>query len=465
MRNSTDLIVDTNTFKSILSDYGLPSDNIVASNEQIRIVGTNLPHFLEALSTEEKRDARYLSKFIGASSIGLFDAALNYIWNEVILILRKKAILYGLDMFYDSAIGGNNRSLYKDEGDLQGIKDIVLLDTCKKLELISEVVYKKLNFILTMRNDVAASHPNVESIGGYELLGWLETCVRDVIQDKPSESAIKIKSFIDNIRTSRIPFDTSTTTRLIHGINELSTPHANNLLLTLFGIYTDSQDQIFKKNIAHIAPTLWGASTDKVKFTIGSRIDGYRTNLNYDKLANGSEFLRIVDGRNYETLTAKIIAIGALCERLEAARVGHDNYYTEPPVMQEILSYCKVAGDIPSEISTDLITTVFLCRLGRGLAYYRGVSPTGCSKYESFISILNDTQKIVIIKLFFDPVVRCKFENKIRQQQLAKILEILLSTAINDRILQIVNFLIENVSQADELYRNKIFIDLCKPII
>jgi hypothetical protein len=88
------------------------------------------------------------------------------IWNEVVLNLRKKVVIYGIDIFYNAAVSGNNRESYKDESDLDGLRDSVLLNTCRKLELISDVVYWKLDHILTMRNEVAASHPNVKSIGG-----------------------------------------------------------------------------------------------------------------------------------------------------------------------------------------------------------------------------------------------------------------------------------------------------------
>jgi hypothetical protein len=123
-------------------------------------VATNLSAFLQTLSPEEKRDARYLSKFVGATAVGLFDAALNYVRNEVVLNLRKKVSVYGVELFFDAAVGGKIRDSYKDESNLDGLKDSALLDTCRKLELISDAVYLKLFHILTMRNEVAASHPN-----------------------------------------------------------------------------------------------------------------------------------------------------------------------------------------------------------------------------------------------------------------------------------------------------------------
>ena len=50
-------------------------------------------------------------------------------------------MIYGIDLFFDAAVGGKNRSSFQDESDLDGLKDSVLLDTSLKLELISEVVF------------------------------------------------------------------------------------------------------------------------------------------------------------------------------------------------------------------------------------------------------------------------------------------------------------------------------------
>lgn len=133
---SHDLAAETNKFQAYLAYYDLPTENIIASTDERRVVGENLPSFLSSLSSEEKREARYLSKFVGSTAVGLFDAALNYVWNEVVLNLRKKAIVYGVDLFFDAAVSGSARASYKDEDDLPGLKDVVLLDTCRKLELI-----------------------------------------------------------------------------------------------------------------------------------------------------------------------------------------------------------------------------------------------------------------------------------------------------------------------------------------
>jgi hypothetical protein len=222
---SHDLAAETTRFQDYLAHYGLPTENIIASTDERRVVGDNLPAFLSSLSAEEKREARYLSKFVGSTAVGLFDAALNYVWNEVVLNLRKKAIVYGVDLFFDAAVGGSARASYKDADDLSGLKDTVLLETCRKLELISDVVYIKLDHILTMRNEVAASHPNVEKIGGFELLGWLQTCIRDVLQDQPSESAIRIKALVANLKASQSLLDVQTVARFAAEARPVAASH------------------------------------------------------------------------------------------------------------------------------------------------------------------------------------------------------------------------------------------------
>jgi hypothetical protein len=139
---------------AFLKELGLPSDNIIADQPERAIIGQNLYTYIQSLPDDLKRDARYLSKFVVGAGYGLFDYSLNAVWNEVTLDLRKKAIAYGIDIFFDAAVGGKSRDFYETEEDLASLKDTVLLDTCRKLELISDTTYKKLKHILEMRNDI-----------------------------------------------------------------------------------------------------------------------------------------------------------------------------------------------------------------------------------------------------------------------------------------------------------------------
>ena len=277
-----------------LRDVGLPHDNIMADPSERAIIASNLPAYLQSLPAEVKRDARYLSKFVIGAGSGLFDYALNAIWNEVVIDLRKKAALYGLDIFFDAAVGGNKtREFYKTEDDLAALKDAVLLDTCRKLELISDTTYKKLKHILDMRNDIGISHPTNYTINAFELLGWLQTCVQDVLNDRPTEAALKVQAFISNLKGYTSLLDAPTLQTLKRRFAELPSHLCGNLLRTVFGIYVaPDTDQAVRRNIATLAPDLWRKCLDEPRYKLGIVLEGYNSNLYKDKYVLGEQFFR-----------------------------------------------------------------------------------------------------------------------------------------------------------------------------
>jgi hypothetical protein len=462
----TDLAVETSLFTDYLKELGLPTDNVIAETDEREIVLSNLHGFIATLTPEEKKDARYLSKFVGATAIGLFDAALNYVWNEVVINLRKKADYYGIDLFFDAAVGGAKREFYKNEDDLSGLKDNVLLDTCKKLELISEVVYLKLVHVLTMRNEVAASHPNIESIGGFELLGWLQTCVKDVLQDSISESAIRIKSIVHGIKSKTDVIDKHTQKSFTNELENLARPHIHNLLISLFGMYTDlSSDVVLKKNISLIAKPIWDISNDELKYKIGVKLDNFRTNMLNEKVDRATEFLSFVDGHRYETLDARAVNLNNLTEKLLDAHLGWDNFHYEPVAITLILKFCKKIEDIPSEILPQLIKVVLRCRIGKGLTYSQGVSPSGKPLYDTFIAMLNDDSFDNFMYALFSIEVKSKLTNPICQTQLKTILEIYRNNIVSERKIEAIDFLLNDIKNAHKAHNKDEFKSICAPFM
>lgn len=319
---------DFSGFEVYLSGLGLPTNNIIASpDERMRIMKA-LPEFIESLPTKIRRDARYLSKFIAGSAVGLFDASLNFVWNEVVSSLRKKVMIYGLDIFFDAAVGENLRDQYKDGEDLSGLKDKTLLDTCRKLELISDTVHKKLSHILDMRNNVGASHPTTYSINSYELLGWLQTCINEVLQDETSRAAITVKLIISNLKRTRSKLDKNTIDSFKKSIKDISTEMVGNLLITIFGIHvSNSTEAIIRENILIIAPIVWSHAKEEKKYDLGLKVDSYKVNLDTDKISLAESFFDMCDGNRYLSLDTRISKLDNLCEDLERAHDERDNFY------------------------------------------------------------------------------------------------------------------------------------------
>lgn len=456
-------LVESTDLGDYLERLGLPSKSIIAEISARKVIGSNLPIFLQNLSPEIKKDARYLSKFTIAAAVGLFDASLNYIWNEVVLNLRQKAVIYGLDMFFDTAVGGSQRDLYKSEEDLKGLKDNVLINTCRKLELISEVTTTKLHHILTMRNDIGASHPTETNINGYELMGWLQVCVQDVLQDKPSESAIKIKSFVENLRKAPDVITDEVIAGMERPLRELSSQNTDNLLTSIFGIYVaDDTNNIVRKNIALVGPKIWDKGSEDVRYKLGVKLDGYKNNLQTEKHRLGLEFFDFCNGNQYQSLESRIIILDECADALLEARYSWDNFYNEVPHIRKILSFIKKESDIPKERLLKIIRNILICRVGKGIGYCDGVSPSGKPLYDQFFKFLGDESIIWALIAMHSAEVTCLLDNKICQKQMIEVLNIFKTNAVSERITEILNFLISKAAVLNKIHYDSHYKDLTK---
>lgn len=436
---------DFNRFDQFLESLGLPKENILATPAERQVVQTNFPQFVMTLPEDVKRESRYLSKFAAASAIGLFDAALNYVWNEVVLNLRKKTVIYGLELFYDAAVGGKHRDLFTTENDLSGIKDKVLLDNCAKLELISDSIYKKLTHILIMRNDIGASHPNDANINAFELMGWLQTCVQEVINDMPSEAALQVKAFVENLRNQTEVIENQSLQHMQSGLKQLHTKNCDNVLQTIFGMYVGAgANNILKKNISLIAPTVWECADNNLKYKLGVRLDGYRTNLHNDKFAAGNEFFEFCAGNQYKSLEARVILLDEHLDDLNSAHCGWDNFYNEVPHARKILSYISNEADIPNERKEKLIRTILACRIGNGVSYNTGVSPAGKGIYDSILNMLGDDNIVQVLIILYKPELYNVLSNSNCKNHALKLLTNLRTNVVSDKLKQILDHLISN---------------------
>src|SRR5688500_6531275 len=73
-----------------LVSLGLPSEGVLVAPDERHRVFQNFPALVELFEEKQRADAMYVSKFIVACGAGLFDAALNFIWDEVVQRLRDR---------------------------------------------------------------------------------------------------------------------------------------------------------------------------------------------------------------------------------------------------------------------------------------------------------------------------------------------------------------------------------------
>ena len=83
----------SNTISVIIQALNIPRE-VLASDEEIAYAWNNLPRELMKIPSESRNEL--IAKMCIAISCGLFDSAINYIWNSTIIYLRQKISAFGL---------------------------------------------------------------------------------------------------------------------------------------------------------------------------------------------------------------------------------------------------------------------------------------------------------------------------------------------------------------------------------
>jgi hypothetical protein len=237
IKTEIDQIVPIREFESgilkFLGDYGLPTEKIFVNvPERVRVF-ENLDSVISKIDDLAIiKDSYYLSKYLAATASGLFDAALNYLWDETILQIRRRVSMYDLEFFYDNTVGGEKRTRFTDEKDLVNLQDSELIRGAKEIGLISEIGFQHLEFINYMRNWASAAHPNQAEITGLQLIAWLETCIREVITLPLNATTTRIKELLSNIRKNTLTAEDADQITLF--FERIPKDQTHNLILAFF---------------------------------------------------------------------------------------------------------------------------------------------------------------------------------------------------------------------------------------
>ena len=126
-----DLSVNTiPAINQLVSALRIPRD-VLASDEEIRYAWNDLPRELRNIPVQNV-NPELIARMCIAISSGLFDGAINYIWNASILRLRDKVRTFGLPIVA--------QVLERDfeENHLIALQDSQLLDLCLQLNILNE---------------------------------------------------------------------------------------------------------------------------------------------------------------------------------------------------------------------------------------------------------------------------------------------------------------------------------------
>lgn len=319
---------------NFIERYGLPTEQVLVQvSERLRVF-RNVEDVVEKIDCEQRQRSIYVSKFIAAAAAGLFDAALNYLWDETIYELRRRVAQYDLAYFYDAAVGSSSekRKKLSTEEHLVRIDDSELIKGAYEIGLISELGFKHLDRVRYMRNWASAAHPNQNQITGLQLIEMLETCVVEVIALPLSNVVAEIKQLLANIKTNQITEMEAKQISIFFA--NLPRERVSTLAEGFFGIYTQQNTTSpIRQNVRLLIPNLWSQLDENTKQQFGIKYARFIANNDQDKKRLSREFLDTVSGLSYIPNDIRAAEVQTAIENLLAAhRATFNNYYNEPPL-------------------------------------------------------------------------------------------------------------------------------------
>lgn len=385
-----------------LKELNLPTDNVLTSIDERKKVINGMESAISNISVENRSEAFYLTNFVVSVASGQFNAALNCLWNETVLALRKVVVKFDLPYIFQMAEKINSRyKNLKNIEDLELLGEHDLLEICKNAELIDSMVYTKLEYINYMRNHASLAHPNGNILTGYELLSMLEICINNVINAKLNETNITLCRLLNNIRNNEIPDDDISA--IGNEFAKLSCSRADDLLWSFFGMYTDLQvNATAIKNISKLSVYIWNVSSETMKFEIGAKFGFFRKNGEVDKKERAEQFLNIVSGLKYKDEDSLVTELIQKLGILKSTHFAWDNFYNEYLIVQTFDSSIPGNGIIPKAALNLWVKVICICYAGNGKGNREGIDESAVVYYDKYITNFKEPEIIEFLFLFSD---------------------------------------------------------------
>lgn len=380
----------------IIENLNLPR-NIIASNREIEYAWGELPREIERIP-EELRDELIVRMCI-ATSVGLFDGAINYIWNATVIALRKKVVNFGLSLVAQTL----DRKF--EEIDLLDLRDIELLEICYKLELLSEEGYYFLNQNRDIRNNFSVAHPNIARIDDRELINFISRCCKYGITEDYSLIGINVSDFVSSIKARKLSEE-----ELTYWEEKLKTTFSAQrqlLIPMLMGIYCDSTtNESTRLNCLRLSLDLKDVLDEKTKSIMIERYNKYYVNGEEEKVKAGRIWFEKLELLELLSTAEKHSLVKSACDSLVKVHNEYNNFYNEPPFAERLVEISN-SIEIPESVQQEYVYTVVTCFVGN----MYGVSNSAVSFYKQMIENFSPKEIQHLLRLVD---TNSLFSNKVR---------------------------------------------------
>lgn len=423
---------------SYVGSFGLPTEGILVPIDKRKQVIKNFEDVIALLKQEDVSEAAYISKFIVAASSGLFDAALNYLWDETVFQLRKRVAIYDIEYFYDVAVSSDKRKRLSGVEDLYKLDDGELIKGAKEIDMISDIGYRHLDYIKYMRNWASAAHPNQVELTGLQLISWLETCIKEVINLPNSNVTIEIGRLLKNLKEKIL--GSSEIQALTSFVCNLSQERVNSLSAGLFGIYSRKEtEQFVRENIKQVFPIIWDRIDEEIKNDFGIKYARFAVNGDGEEAKYARELLELVNGQSYLPEQIRTTELDTVINQLyEAHNSFLNNFYKEPTFAYQ-LERLVGKNRIPSQLDNKYVYTLVDSFITNG----NGVCYDADPIYKRLISQFDQKQITIAAFLFMNEHISSMLQFPLCERKFREMVDILKPKNTSPAVIEVIN-LIDN---------------------
>lgn len=406
--------------RSELERAGLPSSGVFVDVAERAVMIQNVGGVLAPLSAEVRGRSFYISKMIAAASVGLFDAALNYLWDELVNELRRRVAGFDLNYFFDVAVGSSDlRKSLKSEDDLKRLNDQNLLEASREIGLISDVGFQRLDHVRYMRNHASAAHPNQSTLTGLDLAQWMQVCIREVITTPPDTVTANTKVLLAHVREARLDSDAVRDAAVF--FDQLPPDRAVTLANGLFGLYTaPNRTPVIADNVRTLWPKLWPFLSEDARHGFGVRHARARASADTEVATAARELLDLVDGAAYLNADVRAAEISEALDALMDAHQSWNNFANEISPARRLAALAGVEGDIPRPVREQYVNTLVRTFLGNR----SGIAWAAAEVYQSLLEQLDSDAASRMLRSFMDPDVASRLDSQTGRKQWATLLDI-----------------------------------------
>jgi hypothetical protein len=369
---------------SLTSALGIPRE-VLASDEEISYAWRDLPRELKGIPADLRGEL--IARMCVAVSTGLFDGAVNYIWNATILHVRQRIRDFGLAVVA--------QILQKDfeEKHLIELQDSELLELSLKLNLVSEDGYFFLDQCRDTRNNFSAAHPTIGKINDREFTTFLNRCVRYALSAQAPPRGVEVSAFISAIKAARF-----TEGQCAVWVQRLKATHdAQRQLLfgMVHGIYCDpASPEPARLNAIDVVRSFAGTLTSAVRSDLINRHSDYLAKGDSARHTASQQFFEKLGLLQLLNESERHSVVTSAASRLWTVHQAMNNFYNEPPFAERLKAISE-QSPIPETAQEQFVQTVVGCFIGNSY----GVSWAATPHYESMIRSFSPREVAIMVAI------------------------------------------------------------------